>query len=113
MEKVILLQPDDTQFIERIAEKVAEKLRPSFQSIQTPLKQEKVYLTRKDAAIKLGVSTPTIDQFVIDGILPKLGSGKRARFRFEDVENLFENLDKIYHKSRSKIPYIRIKKENA
>lgn len=113
MEKVLLLQPDDSQFIDRLAEKVAEKLRPSLQPITTPPKQDKVYLTRKDAALKLGVSAPTIDQFVIDGILPKLGSGKRARFRFEDVDNLFENLEKYHHKSRSKTPYIRIKKENA
>jgi excisionase family DNA binding protein len=102
MEKVLLLNPDDSQFIERIAEKVAEKLKLAIQPSNIPLKQDKIYLTRKNAAKKLEVSPPTLDQFVLDGILPKLGSGKRTRFRQEDVENLFENLDKYYHRQRNK-----------
>ena len=102
MEKVLLLQSDDSQFIDRIAERVVEKLKPSLQPVTTQPKQEKIYLTRKGTAEKLGVSTPTVDQFVIDGILPKLGSGKRTRFRLEDVENLFENLGKYYHRQRHK-----------
>jgi hypothetical protein len=100
METVILIKPDDVKFIELIAEKVAEKLRPSLVNLSPPIKEEKIYLTRKGAAERLCVSSPTIDQFVIDGILPKLGHGKRARYRLEDVENLYENLNKYYKKKR-------------
>jgi hypothetical protein len=100
---VILLQPDDAKFIEKLAERVAEKLRYTLTIPTTPIKHEKIYLTRKDTAIKLGVSAPTVDQFVSDNILTKLGSGKRTRFRLEDVENIYENLDKYYRRSRKNV----------
>ena len=100
---VILLQPDDAKFIEKLAEKVAEKLRPSLIRVDGSPKSEKIYLTRKNTAEKLGVSAPTVDQFVSDGILPKLGSGKRARFRSEDVDNLYENIGKYYRRSRKNV----------
>jgi len=96
----MLISPDDSKFIEVIAEKVADKLRATFQRPEQTATQEKIYLTRKRTAEKLGISSPTVDQFVHDGILEKLGSGKRTRFRLEDVENLFENLDKFYKRQR-------------
>lgn len=112
MQKVLLLQEDDIQFIEKLADKVAEKLKPSLQTTPSSSVKEKVYLTRKDAAKKLGISPPSVDKFVLDGVLPKLGLGKRGRFRLEDVENLFENLNKYYYQQR-KSPYKELKKENS
>jgi len=112
MEKVLLVQSDDKQFIDTLAERLAEKLKPALsQTIPIP-NHDKIYLTRKKTAEKLGVSTPTVDQFVNDGILPKLGSGKRARYRLEDVENLYENLDMYYRRQR-KSDIKEIKKENT
>ena len=104
METVMILRPDDAKFIELIAEKVAEKLRPSLQRPELSLKQEKKYLTRKKTAEKLDISPPTVDRYVVDGLLTKLGKGKGARFRLEDVENLFENQNKYrYHHRNLKI----------
>ena len=101
MEKVLLLRADDEQFIDLIASKVAEKLIPQIQQPPSLIKQEKVYLTRIDTARFLKVSPPTVDRYVDDHQLTKLGHGKGARFRMEDVENLYERQnDYKYHHSR-------------
>jgi hypothetical protein len=103
METIMTLKLDDAKFIELIAEKVAEKLRPSLQITEPIFKQEKVYLTRKAAAAKLGITPPTLDSLVNDQILLKLGKGKRGRFKAADIENLYENLDKYYRRPRKNV----------
>jgi excisionase family DNA binding protein len=100
MEKVFLLQSDDNQFIDKLAERVAEKLKSALTKPEITPKQEKIYLTRKQTAKKLGISPPTVDQLVADNVLTKLGTGKRGRFRLEDIENLYENFDKYYRRQR-------------
>ena len=101
-DEIILSQIPIDNLVEQIAIKVYNSLKPIIQNQEAPVKTN-TYLTRKHTAEKLGVSAPTVDQFVADGILPKLGTGKRARFRHEDVENLYENLGKYYRRSRKNV----------
>jgi excisionase family DNA binding protein len=98
MEKVLLVHSDDNQFINQLAEKVAEIILPAIQQPVQPPKPEKVYLTRKETAKALDVSPPTVDRFVADKLLTKYGTGKSARFRSDEVEAFYENQNKYkYH----------------
>jgi hypothetical protein len=99
---VVLIQPDDARFIDKLADRILEKLKPALDSPKKDLPiKETVYLTRKQASEILKVSAPTLDGYVQDNLIERLGGkGKRGRFRYEDVINLYENLDQYYHRQR-------------
>lgn len=97
-EKILLSSIPMNTLVDRISAKVVEKItqKPKYE----PPAEIKVYLTRKQAYTKLGCTGPTLDEYVRKGILPKIGRGKGARFRYQDVENIYENLDQFYYKRK-------------
>lgn len=64
-------------------------------------KQKRTYLTRKQAYTKIGITGPTLDGMVKDSVIEKLGTGKRGRFRAEDVQDVYENLNKFLYKRKN------------
>lgn len=74
--------------IDQLASAIAEKL-----SLNIPVKQvkdekeEEVFLTRKETAIKLNISLPTLNTYTKKGILIGYRVGARVLYRSSEVEN--------------------------
>jgi hypothetical protein len=85
--------------IDQLAKLVSEILLTDLKnnSTSTVIKRTE-YLTRKEAYLRLGITGPTFDKLILRAKIDKLGTGKSARFRKEDVEHIFENLNKLLYK---------------
>jgi len=87
--------------VQQISEKIIKKMdaNPTVKEEEITVSQ---LLTRKQAYTELGVTPPTFDSYVEDGIITNVGGkGKRARFRREDVTNAYENMNKILYQRRN------------
>lgn len=86
---------------ESISEMVIMKINSKIPPVNESPIQEKRYLSRKQSYEKIGITGPTFDNFVDAKIIEKLGTGKRARFRYEDVDNIYENLNDFLYKRKN------------
>ncbi len=68
-----------------------------------PIKQDKGYLTRKKAYETLKVTGQTLDSYVEQGLLHKLGKGKSSRYYQEEIDLFYENKDKYYRRPRKNV----------
>lgn len=88
--------------IESLANTVSEIILENLKNrIPTPIEKTKPeYLTRKQSYTRLGIAAPTFDSLVLKTHTEKLGTGKGAKFRKEDVEYIYENLNQLLYKRK-------------
>ena len=100
MEDFILTNLKYDSLKKDLVSEISEKIIDKMKGILPIPKKEKVYLSRKKASEKLGISAPTLDSYVEKQLIMKYGKGKNTRFLLDDIENFYENLNKIYYKQK-------------
>ena len=94
MNSFLLIEPNDETFINQLADSLVDRIIVKITPILSktnPIKQDKVYLTRKRAAEKLLVTPQTLDRYVQEGLIKKLGAGKPSRYHEEEIQLFYEN----------------------
>lgn len=76
---------DAPEFIEAVAQRAAELLRPLFEQASQPQADPRP-LTRREAARYLGVSLTTLTQHENDGKVKGFRLGNRRLYRREDLD---------------------------
>lgn len=69
-----------------LAEKVAAIVIDKIKGIIPIPEKKQHYISRKQTAIALGVSAPSVDTLTKERYLVKYGEGKRGRYILEEVE---------------------------
>jgi excisionase family DNA binding protein len=91
MEKIILSPIPLQELGEVMAEKMAEKLSAHFQHTQKP---EEQYLTPKQTAEALSVSTVTLRQWERNGVLKPARLGSRVRYLRSQINEALTRVNK-------------------
>ncbi len=88
--------------IESLAKSVSEIIIADIRNnIPVPAEKPKPeYLTRKQSYKRLGIAGQTFDSLIIRTQTEKLGTGKGAKFRKEDVEYIYENLNQLLYRRK-------------
>ncbi|HPQ35696.1 MAG TPA: hypothetical protein PK563_14480 [Tenuifilaceae bacterium] len=79
-----------------VSEIIWEKIKKELPKPQE--KKSPEYLTRKQSYTRLGIAGPTFDKLVKETNTVQFGRGKGGRFRKEDVEYIYENLNQLLYK---------------
>lgn len=72
-----------------------------------PNREGNKQITRKEVAVLLNVSPPTVDKYTAEGLLVKIGVGKRARYQLDAVEAARAEINKSLYKQRDTQLYSR------
>lgn len=103
MKKQIVFEFPLEEIIEKVAKESTERILKKLEEsliIDAPRPQE---ITRKQTAIYLGISPPTVDKYTYEGLLTKHGSGKRARYLLHELDAAKPLIrDSLYTKDRIK-----------
>lgn len=94
-EKIVLSIPIES-LANTVSEIILKKLSSNVNSHS--VNEPTVYLTRKQSYSRLGITGPTFDKLIRTTNTEKLGHGKGARFRKDDIEKIYENLGKLLYK---------------
>lgn len=77
------------ELVEKVAEASTSKILKKIEKLTShPNEQEEgnKALTRREASLMLGVCATTLDKYTREGLIFKVGVGKRARYFLKDVE---------------------------
>lgn len=81
---VLQIHTDPAQFIEAVAERTAEILRPFLENTSTPTDPRP--LTRREAAHYLGISVTTLTDRENKGLVKGYRTGNRRLYKREDLD---------------------------
>ena len=96
MGNLLLSEVPTDQLAEKVAAIVIDRMKLLY-----PIPEKKPhYLTRKETAIHLELSPPTVDTYTSQGLLVKYGKGKGARYILEEVDLFRSTLNNRKHKKR-------------
>ena len=77
-----------TDFKSMLQEAVKEAVKSEFDRLGSqPPESQKQFLTRKEAALLLGVTITTLHTWSKSGVVPCHKVGTRIRYRFNDLQN--------------------------
>jgi excisionase family DNA binding protein len=93
------LSPKDLEdLIERA---VVRGIDVALQTKHTAKQQDEPdYLTRKEAAKRLGISLVTLHRYSLDGLIPSYRIGTRIRYKRAEIEDALINVQEIKYKKR-------------
>lgn len=77
---------------------IREAVQDALPQTQAPAPQSPEYITRHEAAKRLGVSLVTIDKWSHEGYLQKLRIGGRIRFKAADLSKGLELVKNLKYK---------------
>ena len=80
-----------------------EKILNRIKESHPPKNQEAKEITRKETAIYLEVTPPTVDQYTREGLLTKYGTGKRGKYLENEVEAAKPIIRASLYKHRTRI----------
>jgi excisionase family DNA binding protein len=94
MDNAILLQnisPEDlfSKMRELIAEELSKRLQP-----ETPQR----YITKKEAAVKLRLSLPTLNRLTSDGTLTGYRVGRRVLYKSDQIDQALSEIQTLKYK---------------
>lgn len=95
MEQLILSQVSFEQLKSGIANEVIAQLK---NSLQTPPEKNEELLTRKETALYLGISFPTLRHYTQTGRLTSYRLGTRVRYKRSEVETVFTKVNAAKYK---------------
>ncbi len=80
----------DIQFtlpIDKLTEAILEFIKPHLVREVVEVKQKHDYLTRKEAAIQLNITLPTLGQYTKKGLLTSYKIGARVLYKTSEIES--------------------------
>lgn len=77
-----------------ISKVVAEQLSIFFEQTREKKSSKLELLTRRETALKLGISLPTLHKLTLEGTIPakRLGGSSRIRYCIEDIEAVLKDI---------------------
>lgn len=91
---VILFSVSETELKNLVADVVTEQLSKYFSQTREKRSSKLELLTRRETALKLGISLPTLHKLTLEGTIPakRLGGSSRIRYCIEDIEAVLKDI---------------------
>lgn len=100
------------ELVEKVAEASTNKILKNLEQLsnkQNAHEEGNRGLTRRETSLVLGVCATTLDKYTKEGLIIKIGVGKRARYFLKDVEAAKVEIMKSLYKRREPQPYQRLR----
>jgi excisionase family DNA binding protein len=98
MEQILFTQVPIADLQGYIAQTIQHELSAILKANDTPQDPDEL-VTRKQAAIILGLSLPTLHDYTVRGIVPAYRLGSRVRFKKGDLLNCLLKVQTVKHRA--------------
>ena len=86
-EKTVLINYESYELQDLIKNCLKEAIESLHLFKQSPPEKEKQILTRKETALILGISLPTLHSYTMRGLIKSFRLGSSVRYRLQDVQS--------------------------